>query len=1246
MAEQNQLDMLLRITGADRVAADIKSIGAAADQAFKSIESGAEGAGSAMSQIDAGTLQSALQAAATAAQQLTEAASALAQAIGQLDFQNVAQSLQQITENTQQNVEQLNQLSEAADKAAEGIDNLKESTGQINVNLQQSQEQSKSFISSLKGIFEVLSFGVGVIELANRIPKVFSEAGETAKTAGASISSFIGSISQLKGTLDSIQGAAGTFKTLSETIKTTITTVEGMKSSLSLLATAAGQLAIETLTGKFAELRAILVGFAAEGLAAARVALAGFVAALGPVGIAIGVVIAALVALGFAFKSAFQIDEHTEKLIKLSAQLNTLAEDTGQTFNQIQRGQAAFAILGTNTEKFASIMKKVGEEIKGLDIADEFKEAADEYEKAQQKIARAQLSILQNEKSILESVRQRETATGGALGAAQQAIAQRSAQTEALEFATRLRENAKALAEAEREAADQAKNMGSALRDTVNDIEKIIQGEKDISLEGQDDEKVMRAFKIAMKEAADGGSNLAEVIARFVTTAERGVALKIGKQFGIDAETVDRWRTLNGTVNSADEAFRRLNATLGGPISQQAKEAAERLRVATVENTSAWERFNQALSEATGFKVSATNFEAWTQELRNKFINFLAFLVEKWNGFWASLPLLAKREMVEFQQDWAGFWEDLLSKAATGIEAIASFAPRLGKAIGATKENADALREIAKGFTKDAEDAAIEIQRINDELEKLGSGSPDIRFKKAGEDDTSKKLDEQKKAAELAAKAIRDINLALAALNEKTIDKLTEAAKKLHDQIKEIDKRLKEVQRSLTQEGLQKGIIDPVTGGPMAGQEEAFDALQQRRLRASREADEAKKKAEEEAAKEMERIRQQAEAERQLLEAKKRAIEEELEKRKQATAEELSTKKKAIQEELETRKKALQEELEARKKAKEEIGKEEGPDTQKSKAAFDELVEQAKKAATDISEAFKNIKIEIGGVEGNPFQPLIEKAQQAVNDISQVFQTMGTTLSQAISSGLSGNPFQTLIDAAQEAVNQISQVFQTMGESLKTVFQGFGSAFAAEISQAAAAKDAFIANLDRLIEKLRQVKQAQQGGGGGGFGGGGGGGDIFEAQTGGLLGGKPGIDTNLGWFTRGEFIMRKAATDFWGVDFMHAINQMRRPQVNFGGLMRLLDMGPRRFNYGGLVAAMAQAIPVTRSVPVQALGHIPAYAGGGAVDPGQHVAIDLKIGGQLIGTVHTSEATAAHLQKLSSNAKLVATGTLPNWRRG
>ena len=348
--------------------------------------------------------------------------------------------------------------------------------------------------------------------------------------------------------------------------------------------------------------------------------------------------------------------------------------------------------------------------------------------------------------------------------------------------------------------------------------------------------------------------------------------------------------------------------------------------------------------------------------------------------------------------------------------------------------------------------------------------------------------------------------------------------------------------------------------------------------------------------------------------------------------------------------------------------------TQQIQQAVQQAIEQIKTAITSglttgVTEAIQQFA-----------EQLTEQLSTVAQQIGEVFGTVGDTISQAFqdasgtkdafisnldnliskASGLAG-PFTSAID-------QIGQAFQNAGQAkdafiqnlqqLSSAAQGLASPFtqaASEIGSAfqqmasgiASSMQEAIASLQELTAAAREAAAAAQEAGAAASGageGGGGGGDLFGGYTGGLLKGKGGIDKNLGMFTAGEYLMQRKATKYWGVGFMHMVNNMRKLD-----LARTLAGSVRGFNLGGLVDGMARTVPMP--MPAMAMANqpqivtvrVPAYQQGGAVE--RRVAVDLSIGGKLVGTVHTSEQTAQHLQRLSSHAKVVSTGAVPNWRR-
>lgn len=79
---------------------------------------------------------------------------------------------------------------------------------------------------------------------------------------------------------------------------------------------------------------------------------------------------------------------------------------------------------------------------------------------------------------------------------------------------------------------------------------------------------------------------------------------------------------------------------------------------------------------------------------------------------------------------------------------------------------------------------------------------------------------------------------------------------------------------------------------------------------------------------------------------------------------------------------------------------------------------------------------------------------------------------------------------------------------------------------------------------------------------------TVTAAGGGYIQG-PGTTTSDSIFARlsnKEYVHQAKAVSFWGVDFMHAINNMQMPRFNMGGLVGLLSPSLPRFRDGGVVS--------------------------------------------------------------------------------
>jgi len=126
-----------------------------------------------------------------------------------------------------------------------------------------------------------------------------------------------------------------------------------------------------------------------------------------------------------------------------------------------------------------------------------------------------------------------------------------------------------------------------------------------------------------------------------------------------------------------------------------------------------------------------------------------------------------------------------------------------------------------------------------------------------------------------------------------------------------------------------------------------------------------------------------------------------------------------------------------------------------------------------------------------------------------------------------------------------------------------------------------------------------------------------SAAGGGMIHG-PGTTTSdsvLARLSRGEFVVKAAATKHWGSGFMHAINNMQTPRFSMGGFAGL--MSPR----------------------------IPRFAGGGMVDGGTSESlgsVDLRTDHGNV-TVMANRGAVTQLQRMAVTKRITSTGRKPGF---
>jgi hypothetical protein len=210
--------------------------------------------------------------------------------------------------------------------------------------------------------------------------------------------------------------------------------------------------------------------------------------------------------------------------------------------------------------------------------------------------------------------------------------------------------------------------------------------------------------------------------------------------------------------------------------------------------------------------------------------------------------------------------------------------------------------------------------------------------------------------------------------------------------------------------------------------------------------------------------------------------------------------------------------------------------------------------------------------------------------------------------------WEAIKEAPTNAWNFIVQLANSAWESIKTTVSnalgeitGFFQPFIDKVKEA-------WDWVTRLAQAIAGLGAAQAGAGAGA---------VVGAARGGYIRG-PGTKTSdsvLARLSHGEFVIRAAAVDKYGVQLMHAINHMRLPRGAFPG-----------FNMGGLVDAL------------QIRGPIPAYAAGGEVTRSPSgTSINLHIDGETFNLLTRDEETATRLTRYATTRRMRSAGKKPGY---
>ena len=185
--------------------------------------------------------------------------------------------------------------------------------------------------------------------------------------------------------------------------------------------------------------------------------------------------------------------------------------------------------------------------------------------------------------------------------------------------------------------------------------------------------------------------------------------------------------------------------------------------------------------------------------------------------------------------------------------------------------------------------------------------------------------------------------------------------------------------------------------------------------------------------------------------------------------------------------------------------------------------------------------------------------------------------------GTSSDTAKTGLDGVGTSSDTAKTGLDGVGTSAQSLQTALGSAASAAESMATAAQSAAAA--------LSSVRAP----GGGGA----------RAAGGGLIRG-PGSATSdsiHALLSDGEYVVKSAATAFWGADFMHAINSMRLPKFRGGGLVGFLP----RFADGGLVYGNG-GMPHLGTVDLRTdHGSVTMMASNSAVDQLSRLAVQKRI---------------------------------------
>ncbi len=221
------------------------------------------------------------------------------------------------------------------------------------------------------------------------------------------------------------------------------------------------------------------------------------------------------------------------------------------------------------------------------------------------------------------------------------------------------------------------------------------------------------------------------------------------------------------------------------------------------------------------------------------------------------------------------------------------------------------------------------------------------------------------------------------------------------------------------------------------------------------------------------------------------------------------------------------------------------------------------RASQDVADSGSSIKDIISNIVGT-LSEFLNTVHDKLNPPEQS-QTPSTLGVRGDAAEESLTKVATAADAAATSADTFGTNLQTVATNTETLGTSTETAstnaetFGSSLSNATSALDSFVTALNQAAEK------ANSGSGSGGA--------TVSVAGGGHIWG-PGTETSdsiPAWLSRNEFVQRAAAVNYYGVDFMHAINNLQMPKFAAGGLVNLMSPQIPRFASGGVVTAGAPA---------------------------------------------------------------------------